>query len=108
MAQYHERARVHAQPTPARSRPSAPGSTVTAKRIDCDTCPIAGRGCGDCMVALLGPVRFRLDDTEQEAVAELVAHGLVAVKEAEAAYAVPAQQETGDYGREEQHLRAIG
>lgn len=83
MAHYHERDRVHAAPPePAR------GSDRTA-RIDCDTCPIAGRGCGGCMVALLGPVRLRLDGPEQRAVDTLVAGGLVAAAEAEGAYAVP-------------------
>ena len=81
--------------------------------IDCDTCPIAGRGCGSCMVALLGPVRLRLDGPEQRAVDALVDAGLVAAAEAREAHAVPdlpdwviatwpAEDERGD------RLRAIG
>lgn len=111
MAHYYDGGRAHRQPTPATST-SAPASNRPAPsnrpalsngqvprqqslrpgdtaRIDCDTCPIAGRGCGDCMVALLGPVRFRLDEVEQSAVDLLRARGLVTAEEADRAYATP-------------------
>mgnify|MGYP001351505208 CR=1 FL=1 len=94
MAHYYERDKVHpapagAMPHPApRAYPLSSGSRPAA-RIDCDTCPIAGHGCGDCMVALLGPVRLRLDEPEQRAVEVLVDCGLVSAQEAHEAYAVP-------------------
>ena len=48
--------------------------------IDCDTCIARGNGCHDCVVTVIlnqtgAPVEF--DDTEQRAVASLVAVGLV-------------------------------
>lgn len=116
MAHYYERDKVHAAPAGASRRPVRPGSgraaahpttsqpaahtaaahpaarsaaSRPAARIDCDTCPIAGRGCGDCMVALLGPVRLRLDAAEQRAVDLLVDGGLVSAQDADEAYAVP-------------------
>ena len=95
MAHYHERDRMHSAPraTPATgpptARPTARSTARSSARIDCDSCPIAGTGCGDCMVALLGPVRFRLDDAEQRAVAALSDHGLISEREAGAAYATP-------------------
>jgi len=104
MAYYQEQARVHTQP-PGPARGPAPGAAGSTKRIDCDTCPIAGRGCGDCMVALLGPVRFRLDAAEERVVGQLREHGLVTAAEAAAAYAVPeVPGPDGAGGR----LRAIG
>ena len=87
MAHHHERARVHtSSPHSVRDRLA---STAPAARIDCDTCPVAGRGCAGCMVALLGPVRLALDATEQGAVATLLARGLVTREEADSAYAEP-------------------
>ena len=95
MTHFHERDRVHAQPTstppPARS-PAAhprPGASASVARIDCDGCPVAGRGCAGCMVALLGPVRLRLDAAEQAAVDLLVDAGLVDAAEARSAHAEP-------------------
>lgn len=88
MAHYYERDKVHTAPPRAPQHPVRPGSRPAA-RIDCDTCPIAGHGCGDCMVALLGPVRLRLDAVEQRAVGVLVDCGLVSAQDAHAAYAVP-------------------
>lgn len=41
------------------------------------------------MVALLGPVRLRLDEPEQRAIGVLVECGLVSAQEAHDAYAVP-------------------
>ena len=100
MTHFHARDRVHAQrqrtplppaPLPA-GAPSAhprPGASTSAARIDCDSCPVAGRGCAGCMVALLGPVRLRLDAAEQAAVDLLVDAGLVEAAEARAAHAEP-------------------
>lgn len=110
MAHHHERARVHTTAGPAgRSRPVSAGSSA---HIDCDTCPVAGRGCAGCMVALLGPVRLRLDVREQAAVDVLVGCGLVTAEEAAGAHAVP---DLPDWmvaarhdGEEESPLRAIG
>ncbi|MGA8047747.1 MAG: hypothetical protein WCA30_15920 [Dermatophilaceae bacterium] len=95
MAHFHERHRVHAQqpsaPLPARASADhlRPGASASAARIDCDSCPVAGRGCAGCMVALLGPVRLRLDADEQAAVDLLVDTGLVDAAEARSAYAEP-------------------
>ena len=95
MTQYQERDRVHhappraprhPRPDPVRTRSASASRTA---RIDCDSCPIAGHGCGDCMVALLGPVHLRLDAAEQGAVDLLVKHGLVCEEDALEAYAVP-------------------
>ena len=96
MTHFHARDRVHAQqppvPLPARS-PAAhhhrPGASASAARIDCDSCPVTGRGCAGCMVALLGPVRLRLDAAEQAAVDILVDAGLVDAAEARSAHAEP-------------------
>lgn len=85
MTHYYRRDRVHTAP---RQQSTAHSQQSTA-RIDCDTCPIAGRGCGGCMVALLGPVRLRLDEIEQRAVDDLVRAGLASPEEARGAYAVP-------------------
>lgn len=91
MAHYQRPDPLHSAPaeppTPPRRRPA--GVARPPARIDCDTCPIAGTGCGGCMVALLGPVRFRLDAAEQDAVEVLCEHGLVDAQEAAGAYAVP-------------------
>jgi hypothetical protein len=110
MAHHHERARAHILPDQGpRGRPAPAGSTA---RIDCDTCPVAGRGCAGCMVALLGPVRLRLDAVERTAVEVLVERGLVGVEEAAAAYAVPELPDwmvaARDHVEEESRLRAIG
>ena len=95
MAHYYERDRVHAQQTPGRrtvhppmARPG-PGPSTPSSRIDCDSCPVAGHGCAGCMVALLGPVRLRLDGAEQRVVDNLVDAGLVEAAEARTAHAVP-------------------
>lgn len=110
MAYYQEQARVHTQPPGPPHRPAS-GPAGSTKRIDCDTCPIAGRGCGDCMVALLGPVRFRLDGAEERVVEQLREHGLVTAAEAAGAYAVPEPPgpggSSGSSGSGER-LRAIG
>lgn len=110
MAHYHERARAHTAPADStRGRPAPIGS---AARIDCDTCPVAGRGCAGCMVALLGPVRFGLDALERQAVDALVERGLVGSVEAAEAYAVPDLPDwmisARHHGEEESRLRAIG
>lgn len=110
MAHFHERARAHTPPAHStRDRSAPPGSSA---RIDCDTCPVAGRGCGGCMVALLGPVRLRLDSQEQAAVQVLVERGLVGAEEARAAYAVPDLPDWMIEARQrheaESVLRAIG
>lgn len=109
MAHHHERARAHTLPAQsARGRSAPAGSTAL---IDCDACPVAGRGCAGCMVALLGPVRLRLDAVERTAVDVLVERGLVGAEEAAAAYAVPDLPDwmvaARDHG-EETRLRAIG
>ena len=45
-------------------------------QIDCETCPVRGDACGDCVVtALLGPPQ--LDDREGAALVLLADHGLV-------------------------------
>lgn len=98
MAHFHERDRVHAQQPsapapPARASAPHPRPGASAARIDCDTCPVAGRGCAGCMVALLGPVRLRLDAAEQAAVDLFVDMGLVDAAEARSAYAEPALPE---------------
>ena len=91
MAHFHERDRVHAHQGPARRHtgPVQSRTTASVARIDCDSCPVAGRGCAGCMVALLGPVRLRLDPVEQAAVDALVDAGLVDAAEARSAYAEP-------------------
>ena len=95
MAHFHERDRVHAQqpsaalPARAPTAHARPGGSASAARIDCDSCPVAGRGCAGCMVALLGPVRLRLDAAEQAAVDLLVDTGLVDAAEGRSAYAEP-------------------
>lgn len=48
--------------------------------IDCDSCAVRGRACGDCVVTvLLGapPEGVELDATEQAAIATLAEHGLI-------------------------------
>lgn len=109
MAHHHERPRVHMSAASARSRPGPPGSSA---HIDCDTCPVAGRGCAGCMVALLGPVRLALDAPERAAVQALVAGGLLAPEEAASAYAVPDLPDwlvsARPQAEEESPLRAIG
>lgn len=124
MAHYYRQDAVHsapralAHPTPSHPTPSHPMAArqsvpERAARIDCDTCPIAGRGCGDCMVALLGPVRLRLDEAEQRAVERLVRAGLVSPEVARDAHAEP---DLPDWVTEtwpqthdsEERLRAIG
>ncbi|KAB7742461.1 hypothetical protein GA707_16305 [Nostocoides sp. F2B08] len=93
MTHFHERDRVHAQPAsappPGRFPAARPRPGATAARIDCDSCPVAGHGCAGCMVALLGPVRLRLDAAEQAAVDLLVDAGVVDAAEARSAYAEP-------------------
>ena len=45
-------------------------------QIDCDTCPVRGDHCGDCVVSvLLGPPD--LLDVEREAVSLLASRGLI-------------------------------
>lgn len=110
MAHHHERARVHTTAGPDRRRRQV--SAGVSAHIDCDTCPVAGRGCAGCMVALLGPVRLRLDAHEQAAVDVLVRCGLVSAEEASTAHAVPELPDwmvaARDVGEEESPLRAIG
>lgn len=110
MAHHHERARVHT--SAAHSVRGRPASTAASARIDCDTCPVAGRGCAGCMVALLGPVRLALDAPEQAAVAALLARGLIGREEAAAAYAEPDLPDwmvsARDHTEQESQLRAIG
>lgn len=117
MAHHHERARAHTlpaqsahgRPAVAHGRPAPAGSTAL---IDCDTCPVAGRGCAGCMVALLGPVRLRLDTVERTAVDVLVERGMVGAEEAATAFAVPDLPDwmvtARDHGEEETRVRAIG
>lgn len=114
MTHFHARDRVHAQqpraplpsaPLPARA-PAAhtrPGASASAARIDCDSCPVAGTGCAGCMVALLGPVRLRLDAAEQAAVDLLVDAGLVDAAEARSAHAAPDHPEWMVQAREAAH-----
>jgi hypothetical protein len=48
--------------------------------IDCDSCEVRGRACGDCVVTvLLGapPSGVEIDDGEREALAVLAESGLV-------------------------------
>jgi hypothetical protein len=60
--------------------------------VECDTCPVRGVRCDDCVVTVLGhlPVhvltdgRLPLDRTERRAVGRFVAAGLVTVEEANA------------------------
>ena len=45
-------------------------------QIDCETCPVRGDACGDCVVtALLGPPE--LDEREGAALVVLAEHGLI-------------------------------
>lgn len=64
------------------------------------------------MVALLGPVRLRLDAVEQQAVDALLTEGLVSAEEAATAYAVPDLPDwmvaARDDGGEDTRLQAIG
>lgn len=116
MAQYYENGPVHAAPRTAPPPPRGHRAARSVARIDCDDCPIAGTGCGDCMVALLGPVRFRLDEAEQQVVAELERQGLVAAEEVASAYATPDLPDWVVAGWPQEHrettaaerLRAIG
>jgi hypothetical protein len=87
MAHHHRQARVHTPP--AQHDVDRPSPTAPATRIDCDTCPVAGRGCAGCMVALLGPVRLVLDRAERGAVDALLAAGLLSAQEAADAFAEP-------------------
>ncbi len=49
-----------------------------AIHIDCDTCDLAGVGCGDCVLSvLLGPPPALLEPEEQRALEVLAASGLV-------------------------------
>lgn len=75
--------------------------TTTTFTIDCETCPVRGRMCGDCFVPVLGrvwlqdpevrspeqPARAPLDSDELAAVSAFVRAGLVDPAEAEAARA---------------------
>jgi hypothetical protein len=52
--------------------------------IDCDTCEVRGKACGDCVVSFLTipvrvgqPTHVELDDDQAAAVGALVAGGLV-------------------------------
>jgi hypothetical protein len=48
--------------------------------VDCDTCPVRGTHCGDCVVTVLmspASAGLPLDPLEQKAVATLVEAGLV-------------------------------
>ncbi len=48
--------------------------------IDCDSCVVRGKGCGDCVVTFLlggAPPVLEFDETEQSALAALAAGGLV-------------------------------
>jgi hypothetical protein len=48
--------------------------------IDCDTCAVRGRGCGDCVVTVLlggAPDGVVISDDEQSALAILADSGLV-------------------------------
>lgn len=61
-------------------------------QIDCETCPVRGLQCDDCMVTALvaiGSGELPLDATEQRAVSAFAAAGLISAEEAEAAVARP-------------------
>jgi hypothetical protein len=48
--------------------------------IDCDTCPVQGHGCDDCVIAVLldrPPVPVELDAAERRALHRLAQAGLV-------------------------------
>jgi hypothetical protein len=48
--------------------------------IDCDTCVVRGRGCGDCVVTVLlgaAPEGVLISDDEQSALAVLADSGLI-------------------------------
>lgn len=48
--------------------------------IDCETCPVAGEGCPDCVVAFLldrPPVPVEIDAVERRALLRLARAGLV-------------------------------
>lgn len=61
---------------------SDPLSSVGCMIIDCDTCDVRGKACGDCVVSFLTiPVRqpepVEMDDDQAAAVDALVQGGLV-------------------------------
>jgi hypothetical protein len=59
-------------------------------RIDCDTCPVQGRQCAECMVTALlqlAPLEQRLDNDERHAVDVLATAGLITAAEAVSATA---------------------
>lgn len=61
-------------------------------QIDCETCPVRGLQCDDCMVTAfltLGSGALSLDATEQRAVDVFATAGLISTEEAEAAVARP-------------------
>lgn len=68
---------------------------MTTTTIDCQTCPVRGRHCGDCFVPVLGrlwlgapePPPTALTDDELAAVAAFVRAGLVHPDEAASARA---------------------
>lgn len=85
-----------------------PTRSTTTFTIDCETCPVRGRMCGDCFVPVLGrvwlqdpavgeprpadpgpeaPTRMPLDSDELAAVGAFVRAGLVEPEEAAAARA---------------------
>lgn len=59
--------------------------------VDCSTCPVRSRSCGECIVPVLLDAQpgLPLDDEERRAVDVFVSAGLVAPREAVFARAVP-------------------
>lgn len=59
--------------------------------VDCSTCPVRSRACGECIVPLLLDARpgLPLDDEERRAVDVFAAAGLVTAHEALFARATP-------------------
>ncbi len=59
--------------------------------VDCTTCPVRGRACGECIVPVLLDAQpgLPLDDEERRAVDVFVSAGLVTPREAVFARAMP-------------------
>ncbi len=59
--------------------------------VDCTTCPVRGRACGECIVPVLLDAQpgLPLDDEERRAVDVFVSAGLVSAREAVFARAMP-------------------
>lgn len=65
-------------PLPApRLVPLRPAQDGTAVRLDCDSCPVRGHACADCVVALMIGPPCDLTDTEVNALDALAEGGLV-------------------------------